>query len=254
MNKKLTARELILIAKDLLADTKYDYVYDPDHKNKPKGGHWEKTKEGWSQNKNKKKPKTKERDIHDVIKDKNTDSKTLEKIFYHTDSKDVTTLNEIAGNPNATEELLSNILRKNSMCNTSVYNNPNYPIEKLREIADNQTNNSLDALKALKNRGENVEDENKETDELNTKKQDFIDWAKKQRKTFSSPNGAKTEVLIEIDEKYPLNSYVAVKRLSLGKLTEKDTFASKEYLKLMENTRDYFEYLSKELKRKKKFF
>lgn len=172
MNKKLTARELILIAKDLLADTKYDYVYDPDHKNKPKGGHWEKTKEGWSQNKNKKKPKTKERDIHDVIKDKNTDSKTLEKIFYHTDSRDITTLNEIAGNPNATEELLSSILRKNSMCNTSVYNNPNYPIEKLREIADDQTDNSgeykmtaLDALKALKNRGENVDDEIKEFEE-----------------------------------------------------------------------------------------
>lgn len=62
MNKKTIARELILTAKELLADTKSDYVYDPDHKNKPKGGGWEKTEKGWTQKKktvNKEKPKQK---------------------------------------------------------------------------------------------------------------------------------------------------------------------------------------------------
>ena len=65
MNKKIIARELILTAKELLADTKSDYVYDPDHKNKPKGGGWEKTEKGWTQKKktvNKEKPKQKKFD------------------------------------------------------------------------------------------------------------------------------------------------------------------------------------------------
>ena len=54
MNRKLIARQLILEAKRLLAAGKdeSDYVYDPDHKHKPKGGHWEKTEKGWSQKKN----------------------------------------------------------------------------------------------------------------------------------------------------------------------------------------------------------
>ena len=46
INKRLVARELLLTAKELLADTKSDYVYDPDHKNKPKGGGWEKRRRG----------------------------------------------------------------------------------------------------------------------------------------------------------------------------------------------------------------
>ena len=53
INKRLVARELLLTAKELLADTKSDYVYDPDHKNKPKGGGWEKTEKGWTQKKEK---------------------------------------------------------------------------------------------------------------------------------------------------------------------------------------------------------
>ena len=53
MDQKLVARKLILIAKSLLAD-KSDYKYDPDHKNKPKGGGWEKTEKGWTQNKKEK--------------------------------------------------------------------------------------------------------------------------------------------------------------------------------------------------------
>ena len=57
MNRKFIARQLILEAKRLLAAGKddSDYVYDPDHKHKPKGGHWEKTEKGWT---------TKKHDVH----------------------------------------------------------------------------------------------------------------------------------------------------------------------------------------------
>lgn len=51
MNRKMIARELVLVAKNLIAEDKDGYVYDPDHKNKPKGGGWEKTEKGWTQNK-----------------------------------------------------------------------------------------------------------------------------------------------------------------------------------------------------------
>lgn len=51
MNRKMIARELVLVAKNLIAEDKDGYVYDPDHKNKPKGGGWEKTDKGWTQNK-----------------------------------------------------------------------------------------------------------------------------------------------------------------------------------------------------------
>ena len=58
MNRKLIARQLILEAKRLLAAGKddSDYIYDPDHKHKPKGGHWEQTEKGWSRKKEEKKP------------------------------------------------------------------------------------------------------------------------------------------------------------------------------------------------------
>jgi len=48
MNKKMIARELVLVAKKLIAEDKDGYVYDPDHKHKPKGGGWEKTERGWT--------------------------------------------------------------------------------------------------------------------------------------------------------------------------------------------------------------
>ena len=47
MNRKLIARQLCILAKNVLAEDS-DYVYDPDHKHKPKGGHWEKTEKGWT--------------------------------------------------------------------------------------------------------------------------------------------------------------------------------------------------------------
>ena len=57
MNKRLVARELLLIAKNLIAEDKNKYIYDPDHKHKPQGGGWEKTEKGWTQNKREKKEK-----------------------------------------------------------------------------------------------------------------------------------------------------------------------------------------------------
>ena len=64
MNRKLIARQLILEAKRLLAAGKddSDYIYDPDHKHKPKGGHWEQTEKGWSRKKEEKKDKKKKRE------------------------------------------------------------------------------------------------------------------------------------------------------------------------------------------------
>lgn len=69
MNKKMIARELVLVAKKLIAEDKDGYVYDPDHKHKPKGGGWVKTNKGWSQ---KKEEKT-------TSQDTSKDKKTIEK-------------------------------------------------------------------------------------------------------------------------------------------------------------------------------
>ena len=65
MNRKFIARQLILEAKRLLAAGKddSDYVYDPDHKHKPKGGHWEKTEKGWSQKKKEEKKPSKKQNF-----------------------------------------------------------------------------------------------------------------------------------------------------------------------------------------------
>ena len=49
MNRKLLAKELCLIAKQVLSGN-YRYKYDPEHKNPPKGGGWKQTEKGWSRN------------------------------------------------------------------------------------------------------------------------------------------------------------------------------------------------------------
>ena len=45
----LVARKLMKTAKAILAG--YEYLHDPDHKKRPEGGGWEKTKSGWSRGK-----------------------------------------------------------------------------------------------------------------------------------------------------------------------------------------------------------
>ena len=70
------------MAKNVLADDS-DYVYDPDHKHKPKGGHWEKTEKGWSQKKKEKKENTNNlsrKQISEIITDKNTSPEILEQL------------------------------------------------------------------------------------------------------------------------------------------------------------------------------
>ena len=52
--KHKVVREIILIAKSLLAENSSEYKYDPDHKHRPQGGGWEKTEKGWTQNKKEK--------------------------------------------------------------------------------------------------------------------------------------------------------------------------------------------------------
>lgn len=47
-SKRLIASELIKIAEELIATDADTYKYDPEHKNKPDGGNWHKTEEGWS--------------------------------------------------------------------------------------------------------------------------------------------------------------------------------------------------------------
>ena len=78
MNRKLIARELCILAKSILAEDS-DYVYDPDHKHKPKGGHWEKTEKGWSQKKEEKKDKSKEKSKIDSKTISNPNYKRLPK-------------------------------------------------------------------------------------------------------------------------------------------------------------------------------
>ena len=52
--KHKVAREILRIAKSVLAESDYDYVYDPEHKKRPVGGGWEKTDKGWTRNKKEK--------------------------------------------------------------------------------------------------------------------------------------------------------------------------------------------------------
>lgn len=50
-NKDLKiAKELLKVAKELIADKDYQYIYDPDHKKHPGGG-YEKTEKGWQKGK-----------------------------------------------------------------------------------------------------------------------------------------------------------------------------------------------------------
>ena len=54
MNKHLfAAREMVRVAKALIAYS-YGYIYDPEHRNRPEGGGWEKTDKGWSRGKEEK--------------------------------------------------------------------------------------------------------------------------------------------------------------------------------------------------------
>ena len=48
---KQIAQELLRVAKDLSAVKDYEYKYDPQHKQRPHGGGWVKTEEGWSKGK-----------------------------------------------------------------------------------------------------------------------------------------------------------------------------------------------------------
>jgi len=43
-------KELLFVAKLIKAKPEYEYAWDPDHKNKPKGEGWEQTDAGWSRN------------------------------------------------------------------------------------------------------------------------------------------------------------------------------------------------------------
>ena len=49
MNKEIIAKELVIIAKSLLADD-YQYQYDPKHESRP-ASNWEKTEKGWEKGK-----------------------------------------------------------------------------------------------------------------------------------------------------------------------------------------------------------
>lgn len=50
MNRHLfAAREMLKAAKAILSE--YEYIYDPEHRNRPEGGGWEKTQGGWSRGK-----------------------------------------------------------------------------------------------------------------------------------------------------------------------------------------------------------
>ena len=88
MNRKLIARQLCILAKSVLAEDS-DYVYDPDHKHKPKGGHWEKTEKGWSQKKEEVVLENKEQNLFSE-KCKSTNRDDFDEVFENLDkvSKD----------------------------------------------------------------------------------------------------------------------------------------------------------------------
>ncbi len=50
MGKILVAKTLLKLAK--VREAKYEYRYNPYHKNCPTGGGWKKTDRGWSRNDN----------------------------------------------------------------------------------------------------------------------------------------------------------------------------------------------------------
>jgi hypothetical protein len=136
MNRKLIARQLILEAKKLLAAGKKDsdYVYDPDHKHKPKGGHWEKTEKGWSQKKEeKKKKKLSTKEQEKIAKNPNTPVDTLVELSKDEDRR---TRAAVAKNPNTPDDILVELSKDEEVdIKECVAKNPNTPVDILVELS-----------------------------------------------------------------------------------------------------------------------
>lgn len=104
MNKVLVARELIRIAKNIMAED-YDYIYDPDHKQKPGGG-YVKTEKGWSKGKSDKgtsglSKSQEQAQVHNIASNPKTSDSVLNKIVQ---SNDWEVASMAAINPNASED------------------------------------------------------------------------------------------------------------------------------------------------------
>ena len=142
MNRKFIARQLILEAKRLLAAGKddSDYVYDPDHKHKPKGGHWEKTEKGWSQKKEEKNQNLSNlshKQLSETIANKDTSSDVLEEISKR--NYPVTLRRLIPKHPNVSSDTLKKLSKdKDDRIRENVASNSNTPKETLYELSSDK--------------------------------------------------------------------------------------------------------------------
>ena len=146
MNK--IAKELVRIAKQLLADT--DYIYDPEHKKKPAGG-YHKTEKGWSkleQKKENKSVKTENKGISDRQKNEidslSHDDKwelakskeaTPEILDYLSNDKSVDIQRNVAKNPNTSSKTLDRLSHGDWTVRSGVVYNPNTSNETLQELS-----------------------------------------------------------------------------------------------------------------------
>ena len=144
MNRKLIARQLCILAKNVLAEES-NYVYDPDHKHKPKGGHWEKTEKGWSQKKEEVVLENKEQNLFSE-KCKSTNRDDFDEVFENLDkvSKDsiqdlIQTVKKVIKKPWHRDQYYKEIVDtgnlSESVCDTLSKLNPDDHPETLKALA-----------------------------------------------------------------------------------------------------------------------
>ena len=177
MNKKMIARELVLVAKKLIAEDKDGYVYDPDHKHKPKGGGWEKTERGWSQKKEKGLAQEKDEDRSSSLDFSKLNIYKRQKMAESNQTK-----------PEVLEKLSndeSENVRKSVTCNR------NTPAKTLEKLSNDKDRLVRDAAKESlnKRKKESTIDLNKLSPELREEVEDmdpeelgkFLGWFKKRK-------------------------------------------------------------------------
>ena len=162
------AKELVRIARELIADS--DYIYDPDHKKKPAGG-YHKTEKGWSKKEQKKdKPvKTENKPVNKGLseshkqridglsnkdKQKLAESKeaTPEILDYLSDSDDLDVLLGVSKNENASKKTIQKLSGFNFK---KVWEDQDYDYQKVLKNCDllekvmthkNKTDQSLNKI------------------------------------------------------------------------------------------------------------
>ena len=214
MNKKMIARELVMMAKNLVAD-EADYKYDPDHKHKPQGGGWEKTEKGWSKKEKKELTQEKDKDRpssldfsklnvykrQKIAESDETKPEVLEKL---SNDRSENVRRGVAWNKNSPSKILEKLSNDESeVVREYVANNKNTPVKTLEKLSNDESDFVRDTAKGSlnKRKKESTIDLNKLSPELRKEVEDmdpeelgkFIGWLKK-RKGMGGGTGEKVEV------------------------------------------------------------